>query len=82
MIAIDHSVATVRDELAEKAISVISKISPPRNRHGFYTKDAFRIDQDKRCVICPAEHQVEIRGSGNNQKASFGTLCETCPMKQ
>ena len=72
----------VRDELAEKGISVISKISPPRNRHGLYNKDAFTIDPDKRSVTCPAGHQIEIRGSGNNQKASFGNLCVTCPVRQ
>ena len=72
----------VRDELAEKGISVISKISPPRNRHGLYSKDAFTIDVDNQSVTCPAGHRVEIRGSGNNQKASFGDLCATCPVRQ
>ena len=72
----------VRDDLPEKGISVISKISPPRNRHGLYSKDAFSVDPDNRSVTCPAGHRVEIRGSGNNQKASFGDLCVTCPIKQ
>ena len=48
----------VRDELAEKGISVISKISPPRNRHGLYSKDAFTIDVDNQSVTCPAVERL------------------------
>jgi len=59
-----------------------TKVQPPVNRNGLFTKDAFGVDTAAGTVTCPAGRTVPIRldpnGTGDGT-ARFGPACASCP---
>lgn len=50
----------------------------PRLGDDQFNRDDFDIDYDNRTVTCPNNHTVPISNSG---RASFGSRCDTCPVR-
>lgn len=65
-----------RATLAERHVTLMSKVPPVRNATGGFTKDRFVVDLDQMTVTCPAKRTVAIR----SHKASFAPHCSSCPL--
>jgi len=68
--------------LLRAGIIANTKVQPPVNTSGRFTKDAFNVDTEAGTVTCPAGETVPIRLDGNGTgdgTARFGTACAGCP---
>ncbi len=69
--------------LLRAGIIANTKVQPPVNTSGLFTKDAFNIDTEAGTVTCPAGETAPIRldrnGTGD-RTARFGTACAGCPL--
>ena len=67
------------DEQTAHGHDMRTKVPPVRNANG-YSNDQFSIDLAAGTVTCPAHHTVAI-SSGRHRQASFGALCQSCPLR-
>ncbi len=68
--------------LLRAGIIANTKVQPPVNTSGLFTKDAFNVDTEAGTVTCPAGETAPIRLDGNGTgdgTARFGTACAGCP---
>jgi hypothetical protein len=77
-----YGTADVVETLEHAGIEPNVKVQPPSAREGMYSQDAFTIDLTANTVVCPAGQLVPLRRSKDGAgHASFGTLCNECPLR-
>lgn len=69
--------------LEDHGIESGCKTQPPNAPKGRFAKDRFVIDLDVDTVTCPNDVTVTItRHRDGTGKASFGSVCATCPLRE
>lgn len=67
-------------DLDDADVVNMCKVARPTSPDGRFTKDEFTIDQDAGVVHCPAGNTAPLRGAGEGKAASFGPVCQSCPL--
>jgi hypothetical protein len=77
-----YGTGELQERFEQAGLESMCKTPRPTAAGGMFTKAEFVVDLDADTATCPVGQTVPIRYGRDGGKASFGTACGSCPLRE